>query len=67
MDGAFFGLAIGFASFVTVLPLYVRTMTSSAILIGLVPAIHSVGWQFPQLFTARRVAKQKRFKPWYCG
>jgi MFS family permease len=63
MDGAFFGLALGFASFVTVLPLYVRTMTSSAILIGLVPAIHSVGWQFPQLFTARRVAKQKRFKP----
>jgi MFS family permease len=63
LDGAFFGLAIGFASFVTVLPLYVRTMTSSAILIGLVPAIHSVGWQLPQLFTARRVAKQKRFKP----
>jgi len=70
LDGAFFGLALGLASFVTVLPLYVRTMTSSAILIGLVPAIHSVGWQLPQLFTARRVAKQKRFKPmvmWMTG
>jgi MFS family permease len=63
LDGAFFGLAIGFSSFVTVLPLYVRTLTSSAILIGLVPAIHNVGWQLPQLFTARRLAKQQRFKP----
>jgi MFS family permease len=62
-DGGFFGAAIGFASFITVIPLFVSTMTDSAILIGLIPAIHSVGWQLPQLFTARYVARQKRFKP----
>jgi MFS family permease len=63
LDGAFFGFAMGFASFVTIIPLFVRTMTSSAMLIGLIPAIHNVGWQLPQLFTASWVARQKRFKP----
>lgn len=62
-DGAFFGMGIGFASFVTILPLFVSTLTDSAILIGLVPAIHNVGWQLPQVFTARWVARQKRYKP----
>lgn len=63
LDGGFFGLAIGFASFSTVIPLFVSTLTDSAILIGLIPAIHVVGWQLPQLFTAHRVAQQKRYKP----
>lgn len=62
-DGGFFGFALGFASFVTVLPLFVSTMTDSAILIGLIPAIHTVGWQFPQLLTAYQVSRQPRFKP----
>lgn len=39
LDGAFFGMAIGFASFSTVLPLFFSTMTSSAVLIGLIPAL----------------------------
>lgn len=43
LDGGFFGSALGFASFVTVLPLFVSTLTDSAILIGLASAIHSVG------------------------
>jgi MFS family permease len=63
VDGGFFGSAIGFASFITVIPLFVDTMTDSAILIGLIPAIHAVGWQFPQLFTANRVARLRRYKP----
>jgi len=63
MDGAFFGLALGFASFTTIIPLFVSTMTSSAILIGLIPAIHAVGWQLPQLFTARAISRMTRFKP----
>jgi Na+/melibiose symporter-like transporter len=68
LDGAFFGFAVGFASFVTIIPLFVSTMTDSAILIGLIPAIHAVGWQFPQLFIAKRVSRLARFKPmvlWY--
>lgn len=63
VDGGFFGFALGFASFVTILPLFVSTMTDSAILIGLIPAIHSVGWQLPQLMMANHVSRQKRYKP----
>ncbi len=61
-DGGLFGVALGFASFGTILPLFVASMTNSAILIGLVPAIHSVGWQLPQLFTASHVSRLRRYK-----
>ena len=62
LDGGFFGVAIGFASFSTVLPLFVASMTNSATLIGLVPAIHAAGWLFPQLFTANYTARLRRYK-----
>jgi len=61
-DGGFFGLAIGFASFGTILPLFVASMTDSATLIGLVPAIHAAGWLLPQLFTASHTAGLRRYK-----
>ena len=61
-DGGLFGVALGFASFGTILPLFVATMTDSAMLIGLVPAIHSAGWLFPQLFTASYVARLRTYK-----
>ncbi|MFN8412725.1 MAG: MFS transporter [Anaerolineales bacterium] len=61
-DGSLFGVALGFASFGTILPLFVATMTNSTILIGLVPAIHSAGWLLPQLFTASHVSRLRRFK-----
>lgn len=63
LDGGFFGLAIGLCSFNAFIPIFVNRMTSSAILIGLVPAIHNVGWQFPQLFTAGWTARLRHFKP----
>lgn len=63
LDGSFFGAALGFASFVTIIPLYVSGLTSSAVLIGLIPAIHAVGWQLPQLFTASHIARLRRYKP----
>ncbi|GAB4569921.1 MAG: MFS transporter [Anaerolineales bacterium] len=61
-DGGLFGVALGFASFSTILPLFVASMTDSATLIGLVPAIHSAGWLFPQLFTASHVSRLRQFK-----
>ena len=61
-DGGIFGIALGFASFGTILPLFVATMTDSTTLIGLVPAIHSAGWLLPQLFTASHVSRLRRFK-----
>lgn len=63
LDGGIFGLAVGFASFITIIPLFVSQMTDSALLIGLVPAIHSAGWQLPQLLTADQLSRVKRFKP----
>ncbi len=62
LDGGFFGVAIGFASFSTILPLFVTSMTSSATLIGLVPAIHSTGWLLPQLFMAGYTSRLRRYK-----
>jgi MFS family permease len=63
LDGGFFGFALGFASFITIIPLFVSRLTDSALLIGLVPAIHNVGWLFPQLLTAGWVSRAKRIKP----
>ena len=60
-DGSLFGVALGFASFSTILPLFVASMTDSATLIGLVPAIHSAGWLLPQLFTASHVSRLRRY------
>src|SRR5574339_423277 len=62
LDGGFFGLAIGFASFGTILPLFVASMTDSATLIGLVPAIHAAGWLLPQLFTAKNTSRLRLYK-----
>jgi MFS family permease len=62
VDGGFFGLAIGFVSFSTILPLFVASMTDSATLIGLVPAIHAAGWLLPQLFTANYTSQLRRYK-----
>lgn len=63
IDGGMFGLALGFASFGTILPLFVASMTDSATLIGLVPAIHAAGWLMPQLFTATHTSRLRRYKP----
>src|SRR5512140_1862025 len=62
MDGGFFGMGIGFGSFTTILPLFVASMTNSATLIGLVPAIHGTGWLLPQLFTASYTSRLRRYK-----
>ncbi len=62
IDGGMFGVALGFASFGTILPLFVASMTDSATLIGLVPAIHSAGWLLPQLFTASHTSRLRRYK-----
>ncbi|MEP7290604.1 MAG: MFS transporter [Chloroflexota bacterium] len=62
-EAGFFGMGMGFASYVTVIPLFVASLTDSAVLIGLISAMRLVGWQLPQLITANRVAGMKRYKP----
>jgi len=62
-DGAFYGFGFGFSSLTTFVPIFLSRMTSSAILFGLVPSIHSTGWLFPQLLTAGWVTRMRRYKP----
>jgi MFS family permease len=63
LDGAFYGLGWGFGSMGTIMTLFVSRMTHSAVLIGLIPAIHAVGWQLPQLFMANSVSRLRLYKP----
>jgi MFS family permease len=62
-DGTFFGFALGLASYVTILPLFVSTMSDSTLLIGMIASIQPIGWQLPQLLVSLRVARLRRFKP----
>ncbi len=61
-DASFFGFGLGIASYVTVIPLFVATLTDSPLLIGLISAMHEIGWYLPQLLTAERVARLRRFR-----
>lgn len=63
LDGSFFGMGMGFASFSAILPLFVHHLTDSALLVGLVPAIHNIGWQLPQLLMVGWMARVQRYKP----
>jgi MFS family permease len=63
LDGGFFGLGMGFASFSAIIPLFVHHLTDSALLVGLVPAIHNMGWQLPQLLMAGWLARVRQYKP----
>jgi MFS family permease len=63
VDGGFFGWGLGFASFVTVIPLFMSQLTDSAVLIGLVVALHNFGWQLPQVFVSGWVTRLNRYKP----
>jgi len=63
LDGAFFWFGINFAAAGTILPLYVRHLTDSDLLIGLVATIAGAGWYLPQLLTANYVGRLPRKKP----
>jgi MFS family permease len=63
IDGALFGLGMGFASGVTVVPLFVATLTDSTALISLLAAIHTIGWYLPQIITTRHVAGLRAYFP----
>lgn len=62
-EAGLFGMALGFSSYVSVIPLFVATLTDSGVLIGLISAMRVVGWLLPQLLTANRVAGLRRYKP----
>lgn len=57
LDMSFWILGESFVSVSTILPVFASTMTDSAILIGLVPALINAGWFIPQLFLADKVKR----------
>lgn len=63
LDFACYFWGMSFASIVTILPLYLSHLTTSPLLIGLVPALGSVLWFLPQLFTANYVERLERKLP----
>lgn len=62
-DIALYSLAMGFASIVTTIPVYLRHLTDSKLVLGLVPAVVDTGFLLPQLFTAPLVHRLTRKKP----
>ena len=56
-------LAQTFIFSTTILTLYASYLTSSAILIGLIPAVQQVGYLLPQLLSANRAEMLSRKKP----
>jgi MFS family permease len=67
IDGILFTLALNLIGATTVIPDFVRRLTSSEILIGLSSALFEIGWALPQLFIARYIVRFERKKWWFAG
>ncbi len=63
-DAISFPLGMSFISVVTILPLFVREMTSSDLAVGLVPAINNLGILLPSIFIANFIGRL-RIQKWY--
>lgn len=66
-DNILFNVAMGIISPSTVIPDFVRQLTSSEILIGLCGSLWAIGYTLPQLFVARRIVRHERKKWWFVG
>lgn len=62
-DGATFAFGLSMISRYTVLPLFVSKLSSDPLLLGVIPALFSLGWLLPQLFTAPLVSSLPRRLP----
>lgn len=66
-DGILFSVALGMIGSTTVVPDFVRQLTSSQILIGLSGNLFEVGYTLPQLFIARYIVGFANKKWWFIG
>jgi len=62
VDFALYIFALSFASQLTILPAFVSQITSSKLVVGMIPSINVIGWLLPQLLSARYVEKFPRKK-----
>lgn len=63
LDGTLWVFGITFVSSTTILPVYLSHLTTSAVVIGMIPALELLGWAFPQIFTAPVFEGRPRMKP----
>lgn len=66
-DNILFNLAMGIMGPTTVIPDFIRHLTSSEVLIGFLSSLFDVGWTLPQLFIARYLVRFERKKWWFVG
>jgi MFS family permease len=66
-DGILFTVAMNIIGATTVIPDFVRHLTSSEILIGYSSTTFDVGFTLPQLFVARYIVRSARKKRWFVG
>jgi MFS family permease len=57
IDAVGFPTGMSFISNLTILPLFVRQLTDSNILVGLIPSIGSMGFFLPQIFVANYIER----------
>ncbi|MBI3944827.1 MAG: MFS transporter [Armatimonadetes bacterium] len=62
VDAGGYGAGISLFSMGTILPLFVRQLTESPFLIGLIPAVYWAGLFLPQLVVARAIAHLPRLR-----
>lgn len=64
LDVAFFSLGMAFGSMTTIVPLYIRELGGSNLLVGMVPAIVQTGFVLPPLFVAPYVGRLRLKLPY---
>ena len=64
MDMVTWLLGMSFMSISAIMPVYVRHLTVSPLIFGLIPALTDFGWFAPQLFLAPYVERLPRKYPW---
>ena len=63
MDGALFGLAMSFVSYNTILPVFIQQVGGSAVAIGSVPVLWTIGLNLPQAIVIRLTNSRNPVKP----
>jgi MFS family permease len=66
-DGILFSVAMAIIGPTTLIPDFIRRLTSSEILIGFSSSLFDVGFTLPQLFIARYIVRFERKKWWFVG
>jgi MFS family permease len=66
-DNLLFNLAMSIIGPTTLIPDFIRHLTSSEVLIGFSSSLFDVGWALPQLFIARYIVRFERKKWWFVG